>query len=73
MAGNKNDNFRALAELANMAFVLVASTMVGFFFGRYLDKWLTTSPWFTLIMLILGVATGFKAVYDKMVGPKGGS
>lgn len=73
MASNKDDNLRALAELANLAFVLVASTMVGFFLGHYLDKWLNTTPWLTVIMLILGVAAGFKAIYEKMVGPKGGS
>lgn len=73
MNDNKDDNIRALAELANLGFLLVTSTLVGFFLGYYLDKWLNTTPWFTVIMLVLGVAAGFKAVYEKMVGPKGGS
>ncbi len=31
--------------------------------GVYLDRWLDTRPLFTLIMLVIGVISGFRNVY----------
>ncbi len=45
---------------------LVAATFIGLAVGYYLDKWLGTKPWLTIVMLILGVAAGFKNVYEEV-------
>jgi ATP synthase protein I len=42
---------------------MVAATLIGLAMGYYLDKWLETSPWFTLIFLVLGIIAGFRNIY----------
>lgn len=43
---------------------MVSGTFVGLAIGYYLDQWLGTKPWLTLFMLAVGVAAGFRNVYD---------
>ena len=54
-----------LSNAATIGLHLVSATFIGLAMGYYLDKWLDTRPWFTLIMLIFGVAAGFKNVYQE--------
>ena len=42
---------------------MVASTFIGLAMGYYLDRWLDTSPWLTLIFLLLGIISGFRNIY----------
>ncbi|GAB4556356.1 MAG: hypothetical protein Tsb0017_10140 [Geothermobacteraceae bacterium] len=42
---------------------MVASCLIGLAMGYYLDKWLETSPWMTLVFLGFGIASGFRNVY----------
>lgn len=42
---------------------MVAATFVGLAMGYYLDKWLGTDPWMTLIFLFLGIISGFRNIY----------
>lgn len=42
---------------------MVASTIIGLGMGYYLDKWLGTSPWLTLVFLGLGIISGFRNIY----------
>ncbi len=51
---------------------LVASTFAGLAIGYYTDRWLDTSPYFTLTMLIVGIAAGFYNMY-RMAKRYGGS
>ena len=44
----------------NVGINLVLSTFVGLAIGYWLDKYFHTSPWFTIIFLILGIITGFR-------------
>lgn len=39
---------------------LVISTFVGLAIGYFLDKFLGTKPWLTLIFLLLGIVSGFR-------------
>lgn len=32
---------------------------LGFFFGRWLDGWLNTKPWLTIIFALFGITAGF--------------
>ena len=42
---------------------MVAATFIGLAMGYYLDRWLETAPWFTLIFLLIGIISGFRNVY----------
>lgn len=42
---------------------MVAATLIGLAMGYYLDKWLETPPWFTLIFLVIGIIAGFRNIY----------
>lgn len=42
---------------------MVASCLIGLAMGYYLDKWLDTSPWLTIIMLGFGIASGFRNIF----------
>jgi ATP synthase protein I len=51
--------WKALGELSTVGLTLVVATVLGLAGGYYLDGWLGTSPWLTLIGLLLGIAAGF--------------
>ncbi|MEK6590227.1 MAG: AtpZ/AtpI family protein [Nitrospinota bacterium] len=58
----KKDKFRFLRDLYLLSTVgiqLVVSIFIGFAFGFFLDNKLDTSPLFTFIFLIFGIAAGF--------------
>ena len=42
---------------------MVAASFIGLFIGIYLDKWLGTTPWMTLIWLIIGIIAGFRNIF----------
>lgn len=42
---------------------MVAASFIGLFIGVYLDKWLGTSPWMTLIWLGIGIISGFRNIF----------
>ena len=50
---------KQLLDASSVGIQLVASTFVGFAIGYFLDKWLKTSPWLTIIFLIVGIIGGF--------------
>lgn len=45
---------------------MVATTFIGLLVGLYLDKWLNTKPWLTIIFLLLGIAAGFKNLFQEV-------
>lgn len=59
----ENSTFRVLWRASLVGIHLVASTFVGFAIGYYLDKYLGTSPWLTLIFLFIGIGAGFREVF----------
>lgn len=54
---------RMIALLSTMGISMVAATVIGFFIGYQLDKWLGTSPWLTGIFLLFGIAAGFRNLF----------
>jgi ATP synthase protein I len=50
-------------SVGKIASGLVLPILVGFFLGKRLDDWLGSSPWMTLLLLMLGVAAGFGWLY----------
>lgn len=74
MSGEKQEKplLRQLLSASSVGIQLVVSTFVGFAFGYLLDKAFNTSPWLTIIFLILGIIAGFREllkVARKQDGP----
>jgi ATP synthase protein I len=55
--------WRALAELSTVGITLVLATVIGLAGGYYADRWLGTSPWLTMLGLLLGIAAGFVSLF----------
>ena len=56
----------SLVTAGTIGLHLVSGTFVGFFMGYFLDKWLQTGPWLTVVFLVLGVVAGYLNVYRDM-------
>lgn len=52
--------FRQLLEASSVGINLVVSTFVGLAIGYGLDKLFGTSPYLTVIFLIIGIIAGFR-------------
>lgn len=63
MNEEKRRLYRSLGFLSSVGISMVAATLLGLAIGYYLDRWLDTQPVFTLIMLLFGIAAGFRNVY----------
>jgi ATP synthase protein I len=63
MAEDKHQLFKSLGFLSSIGISLVASILIGLAMGYYLDQWLDTRPMFTLIMLLIGIISGFRNIY----------
>ena len=51
---------RIFARAGSVGFHMVISTFVGLALGYGIDRLFNTSPWFTIIFLILGIVSGFR-------------
>ena len=56
---------RVLGALSTVGITLVVATVIGYLIGHYLDGRYGTTPWLTLVFLLLGIAAGFKNLYDQ--------
>lgn len=54
---------KRLVWMSTAGISMVVSTFVGLYIGVYLDKVLSTKPWFTIIFLIIGIIAGFRNLY----------
>jgi ATP synthase protein I len=63
MAEDGRQRIKSLGFLSGVGISMVAATFIGLAMGYYLDKWLGTSPWLTLIFLGFGIVSGFRNVY----------
>jgi len=63
MDEDKRKLYRMLAVLSTVGMVIVFATVLGVYIGFKLDKWLNTSPWFTILFFIFGVIAGFKNLF----------
>ena len=58
--------WKALGELSTIGLTLVLATVIGLAGGYFLDRWLGTKPWLTLIGLGLGIAAGFVNLFRSV-------
>jgi ATP synthase protein I len=63
MAEDKRQLIKSLGFMSSVGISMVASTFIGLAMGYYLDRWLGTSPWCTLIFLGFGIVSGFRNIY----------
>jgi ATP synthase protein I len=63
MGEDRQRLIRSMGFLSSLGISMVAATLIGLAMGYYLDKWLKTSPWFTLAFLVLGIISGFRNIY----------
>jgi ATP synthase protein I len=63
MAEDKRQLMRSLSFLSSIGISMVAASFIGLFIGVYLDKWLGTTPWMTLIWLGIGIVAGFRNIF----------
>lgn len=52
--------------LATAGITFVVATAGATIGGYYLDRWLGTSPWFTLIGMGVGIAAGFREFFRSV-------
>ena len=56
----KREIARYLGVASTVGINIVLSACIGFAIGHWLiDRYLNTDPWFTIIFLLLGIASGF--------------
>lgn len=53
-----------LATAGVIGLHMVTGPLTGFAIGYGLDYWLNADPWMKLVFSVLGIAAGFKNVYD---------
>lgn len=61
----KRENKRSLKELAyysSLGFSVSLAIFIGLAIGVLLDRRLHTSPWLTLIFLVVGIIAGFRNI-----------
>lgn len=63
MKKDTREAIQLLTVASTIGFALVLATVIGLVVGYFLDRWLDTKPWFTLIFLVLGIIAGFKNIY----------
>ncbi|MBB6453955.1 F0F1-type ATP synthase assembly protein I [Salirhabdus euzebyi] len=59
--GKSQYPFRAIALTSGILSNLAGSTLIGIFFGRWIDQKLSTEPLFLIIGLFIGLASGVYA------------
>ncbi|MGW8303901.1 MAG: AtpZ/AtpI family protein [Desulfobacterales bacterium] len=55
-------SMRELAYYSSLGFSVALSIFIGLAVGIYLDRRFATSPWCTLIFLVLGIIAGFRNI-----------
>lgn len=55
---------KLLARFGTVGLEMGLSVAVGAVIGIYLDKWLGTKPWLSIIFLFFGIAAAFKRLFD---------
>lgn len=63
---DKRQLLEALGTVGNVGIGMVAAAAVGLFGGRYIDEWLDSSPWATVIGTLLGLISGLWSAYKRV-------
>lgn len=55
--------FRELGKYSALGLELAIAVILGLAIGYYLDKWLGTGPWMTVIWMAIGFAAGLRSLF----------
>lgn len=64
---DKRQLLAAVGMVGNVGLTMVATALVGLFGGRFIDDKLGSSPWFTIIGILLGLVSGMWSAYRQVV------
>lgn len=56
--------YKKLARYSAIGLEMGFSVAIGVAIGYFLDRYLNTGPWLTLVFLILGIAAGFRSLFS---------
>jgi ATP synthase protein I len=59
--------FRELGKYSALGLELAIAVVLGLAIGHYLDKWLGTGPWMTVVWIGIGFAAGVRSLYRAAV------
>ncbi len=59
--------FRELGKYSALGLELAIAVVLGLAIGYYLDKWLGTGPWMTVVWIGIGFAAGVRSLYRAAV------
>lgn len=59
-----SDLVKGMSMISQIGVMILACVVIGLFAGRFLDNWLGTSPWLTLLFTFLGAGAAFKYMYE---------
>jgi ATP synthase protein I len=65
MVRRSRSSSSGMGYVGKVATGLVLPILVGFFLGNYLDGKLGTSPLFVLVLILLGIFSGFAWLYKS--------
>ncbi len=54
---------RQIGLLTSLPFIMVAGPLVGYFIGEWLDRKLDTSPYLTVVLIVMGFISSGREVY----------
>ncbi len=55
-----------LGVLSTVGLVMVFATVIGLFFGHWLDTKFGTAPWLTALFFLLGLFAGFRNLFTHV-------
>lgn len=61
---NKPNYIRQVGLLGSIPLLMAVGPIVGYFLGSWIDGWLNTKPWFTIVFLIFGFVASGKEIYN---------
>ena len=62
MGENRKEVFGLISKFATVGLEMGFSVIIGLLMGVYLDRYLGTAPWMTIVFLLFGIAASFMAM-----------
>lgn len=62
MGENRKEIFRVMTRFSTVGLEMGLSVVIGLLMGIYLDRYLKTEPWMTIIFLLFGIAAAFRVM-----------
>ena len=66
MGEDKKRLYKKVVRYSAIGLEMGFSVAIGVAIGYFLDRFLRTGPWLTLIFLIFGVVAGFRSLFSLM-------